>query len=161
MSRRSGASSTSDNEVDAQLAARLAKLTGMPDSAPVASSKRSLALDFDERPRSESDLVDEILAQAVDVSVLEQKHQITVDRSLEDRLARLKAPGAIPEVKSTAKAPSAPIVEQPPAASLPQSTKANPMDVLEWLSSDDENDEAVLDRVINMALAYSDSEEDR
>lgn len=158
MSRRHNAANNSDNEVDAQLAARLAKLTGMPDSAPLSSTKRTNAFDFDERPRSESDLIDEILAQAVDVSVLEQKHQDGVDRSLEDRLARLKAPGAVPETKSTAK-PTSAAVEPTPVEPRPQ--RVNPMDELEWLSSDDENDEEVLERVINMALAYSDTEEDR
>lgn len=161
MSRRGYSGSRVEDEADAALAARLAKLTGASDSAPTSSSRANSSFDFDDRPRSESDLIEEILSQAMDASVLEQKYEEDSDRSLVERLARLKAHGAVPSAtKAASPSPSEP-APQPPAVVRQPPIKVNPLDELEWISSDDENDEEVLDRVVQMALAYPDSEDDK
>lgn len=161
MSRSAGSGGKPENDVDAQLAARLAKLTGMSDLSSASASRSGYVDGYDDRYRNESDLVDEILSQARDEAVLEHKHSVDSEQSLMNRLAKLKAPGAVPSSNSSATSVSTGSMAQDAPVISKKGEKVNPLDELEWLSSDDENDEEVLDRVVAMAMAYPDSEEER
>ena len=105
--RKSGnGTSNRDEDVDAQLAARLAKLTGVPDFSASSPSSTSSAKKIRHIDRSETDLVDEILSQAMDESILDRKHQHIAEVSLMERLSKLKAHGAVPAFQSTPNPPS-------------------------------------------------------
>lgn len=163
MSRYNGGGKASFNEEDAQLAARLAKLNGTADTAHHSHHVEHYSRAIDTKPRLESDLVDDILSQAMEEAQLEKKHSTLLESSLEQRLARLKGSGASSSTNATLNS-SEPANCVVTAAKEEQSASQPTWkeDLLEWISSDDETiekgeiDDQMLEKVILMALESPD-----
>jgi hypothetical protein len=145
---------------DAQLAERYAQLTGNAATAFSLSSNSGKASKLNSKTLTENEMIDEILSQVHEESILDTQFQRSSEQALMERLSKLKA---LPSSTSS-KSLVGPIEIVSLCQSLPddRSTQCDiPSSIdIGWISSDDENNDEVLDKVIQAAMAYETSDED-
>lgn len=149
---------------DSHLADRFAKLTGNAPTAFQSPSQGSYSRNISYKSVSEGEMVDDLLSQIEEEAKIEKKVIKSSEQSLEDRLARLKASSISPNNSQnfSTKSPSTGPLKSIHTAQSPtenQTTVARSIDI-GWISSDDENNEDVLDRVVQAALNYEISDEE-
>jgi hypothetical protein len=146
---------------DAQLAERFSKLTG---NVSIVHQKPSNMHKTSLKSPTEDELVDDLLGQLQEEAKLETQFEKSSAQSLADRLARLKAFPSSNVDKSTQSSvasdfPSSEAAVSPVQGTNKESKKTGFVDI-GWISSDDENNDEVLEKVIQAAMAYETSDED-
>ena len=149
---------------DSHLAERFAKLTGNAPSAFQSSSQGSYSRNLNYKSLTEGEMVDDLLSQIQEEAKIEKKVQKSSEQSLEDRLARLKASSTSTnniQDQSTDSQASSPFTSSHVAHAPKENKTVVPSSIdIGWISSDDENNEDVLDRVIQAALNCEISDEE-